>query len=72
VIQTIKRESRNQAIGVMVGGPVFSQNPDLALQIGADGTAKCATGAVVLAQKLLDRALAEGSEESCPAARSAG
>ncbi len=62
-IHAIKRHSRNQAIGIMVGGPVFSTNRQLAADIGADGTATCASGAVVLAQKLLDRALAASLDE---------
>jgi methanogenic corrinoid protein MtbC1 len=57
-IHAIRKYSTNQAIGIMVGGPVFSTNRHLAAEIGADGTASSATGAVVLAQKLLDRTLA--------------
>lgn len=53
-IRLIRRESRNQMISVMVGGPLFSANPDLALEVGADGTAFNAPGAVLIAQKLFD------------------
>ncbi len=53
-IRLIRRESRNQMISVMVGGPLFSANPDLALEVGADGTAFNAPGAVLMAQKLFD------------------
>lgn len=67
-IHEIKRQSCNHAIGVMVGGPAFSANRQLATDIGADGTATCASGAVVLAQKLLDRALA-ASLNDLPARR---
>jgi hypothetical protein len=60
----------------MVGGPVFSSDPGLADAIGADGTASTAPTAVVLAQKLLDRAIAAGSTKRClparPAPRAAG
>jgi methanogenic corrinoid protein MtbC1 len=53
-ISLIRRESRNQMIGVMVGGPVFTANPALALEVGADGTAANAPTAVLMAQKLFD------------------
>ncbi|WP_298193331.1 B12-binding domain-containing protein [Novosphingobium sp.] len=53
-IRLIRRESRNQMIGVMVGGPVFTANPALALEVGADGTAANAPTAVLMAQKLFD------------------
>lgn len=38
-IRTIRRASRNRAIGVMVGGPVFVGHPELATWVGADATA---------------------------------
>lgn len=57
LIATIRQFSRNKAIGVMVGGPVFSDDPDQARAIGADGTAASGPTAVVLAQKLLDQSL---------------
>lgn len=53
-IRQIRRESRNQMIGIMVGGPLFTANPGLALEIGADGTAANAPAAVLMAQKLFD------------------
>ena len=53
-IRLIRRESRNQMIAVMVGGPVFAANPALALEVGADGTAMNAPTAVLMAQKLFD------------------
>ncbi|UUL81423.1 cobalamin B12-binding domain-containing protein [Sphingomonas qomolangmaensis] len=53
-IAQIRRESRNQAIGVMVGGPMFTANPELARDVGADGTAPNAPAAVLVAQKLFD------------------
>jgi methanogenic corrinoid protein MtbC1 len=53
-IRMIRRESRNQMIAVMVGGPLFTANPDLAREIGADGTAINAPTAVLMAQKLFD------------------
>lgn len=53
-IRQIRRESRNQMIGIMVGGPLFTANPGLAQEIGADGTASNAPTAVLMAQKLFD------------------
>ena len=53
-IAQIRRESRNQAIGVMVGGPMFTANPSLARTVGADDTAPNAPAAVIVAQKLFD------------------
>lgn len=57
-IARIRRESRNQAIGVMVGGPMFTANPALAEDVGADATAPNAPTAVIVAQKLFDVAAA--------------
>jgi methanogenic corrinoid protein MtbC1 len=57
-VKAIRNRSCNPRIGIMVGGPVFSTDPALALAIGADGTASTAATAVVLAQKLLDQAIA--------------
>ena len=57
-IKTIRARSCNSSIGIMVGGPVFAADAGLSRQLGADGTAASGPTAVVLAQKLLDRALA--------------
>lgn len=57
-IATIRKSSRNPSIGIMVGGPIFSMDAGLARDVGADGTAASGPTAVVLAQKLLDDALA--------------
>lgn len=56
-IALLRARSRNPAIGIMVGGPLFRAEPGLAREIGADGTASSGPMAVVLAQKLLDDAL---------------
>lgn len=53
IIEAVKRTSKNKSVPVMVGGPVFTQNPALAIQIGADAAAADAPTAVVLAKKLL-------------------
>jgi methanogenic corrinoid protein MtbC1 len=57
-VAMVRKHSCNDTIGVMVGGPVFNADGDRAREIGADGTAASGPSAVVLAQKLLDRALA--------------
>jgi methanogenic corrinoid protein MtbC1 len=54
-IATIRQHSCNRAVGIMVGGPPFTENPLLAEQIGADATAVNATSAALVAQKLFDR-----------------
>ena len=53
-IALIRQKSRNPVIRIMVGGPVFTANPALALEVGADGTAGNAPTAVLMAQKLFD------------------
>ena len=54
VIVEIRNNSQNPQIGVLVGGPMFTQNPALALTVGADDTAPNAPTAVLAAQKLFD------------------
>jgi methanogenic corrinoid protein MtbC1 len=53
VIDAVRRGSANANIPVMVGGPVFTENPDLVAQVGADAAAPDAPTAVILAKKLL-------------------
>lgn len=53
-IVRVRAESRNRSIGVMVGGPMFTDNPSLATEMGADATAPNAPTAVLAAQKLFD------------------
>jgi methanogenic corrinoid protein MtbC1 len=52
-IRSIRRESRNPAVGIMVGGPVFIEHPQLAAMIGADATASNGREAVQQAQSLV-------------------
>lgn len=52
-INAVRRASRNRSIGVMVGGPMFVQHPELAMTVGADVTAADGRQAVVQAQNLL-------------------
>lgn len=56
-IEQVRQGSRNPSIGIMVGGPLFTANPGLAVEVGADATAANAPGAVLVAQKLFDLAV---------------
>ncbi|PZN97177.1 MAG: cobalamin B12-binding protein [Alphaproteobacteria bacterium] len=60
-IAAIRRASRNPAVLVLVGGRVFTEQPALATEIGADGTAADGQLAVTLAETLLTRRLAAGT-----------
>jgi methanogenic corrinoid protein MtbC1 len=52
-ISAVRQASCNSAISVIVGGPLFVDRPDLAVQVGADAAAVDAPTAVILAKKLL-------------------
>lgn len=56
-IRLIRRQSVNPQIGIMVGGPLFTADPALAIEVGADETASNAPAAVLIAQKLFDLAV---------------
>ena len=56
LIPRLRARSRNERVGIMVGGPMFTANPQLAREVGADATACNAPAAVVVAQKLFDQA----------------
>jgi methanogenic corrinoid protein MtbC1 len=62
-IRAIRRHSRNPAVGVIVGGPVFLAQPELARLVGADLTTSDAEQAVVRAEglRLLLGALAKAT-----------
>jgi methanogenic corrinoid protein MtbC1 len=60
MIRIVRAASLNPAVAVMVGGPGFTANPDLAASIGADGTAVDGRQAVRAADALL--ALAAGRQ----------
>ena len=53
LIAKVRRAAGGQAIGVMVGGYVFSQNPEGALRVGADAVALDARHAARQAESLL-------------------
>jgi methanogenic corrinoid protein MtbC1 len=56
-IKAIRAQSFNPHIGIMIGGAMVADRPELVAQIGADGTAVNAAAAVILAKKLLAEAL---------------
>lgn len=56
-IDQVRLHSKNPLVGVLVGGPMFTQNPQLATAMGADATAPNAPTAVLAAQKLFDMAV---------------
>ncbi|WP_081590524.1 cobalamin B12-binding domain-containing protein [Blastomonas sp. AAP53] len=66
-IGLIRQQSANPQIGIMVGGPLFTANPAMAAQVGADATAPNAPAAVLVAQKLYDVATAECSNDRAAA-----
>ncbi len=53
-VRLVRRASRNPAIGVMVGGPLFIDHPELAAAIGADATAADGRHAAQQAENVLD------------------
>ena len=52
-IRAVRKASRNRFIGIMVGGPLFLQRPELVTRVGADTTATDAPGAIRQAKGLL-------------------
>jgi len=52
-IAAVRAASRNTSLGVLVGGPPFVAQPELALQLGADGTARNGKEAPLVAERLL-------------------
>jgi MerR family transcriptional regulator, light-induced transcriptional regulator len=51
-IGLIRRESRNRGIGVLVGGPILVERPELARLVGADATAADGPQAVLRAEHI--------------------
>ena len=52
-IQAVRTASRNRSIGVMVGGPLILQHPELVARLNADTTAADAPNAVAQAKALV-------------------
>lgn len=53
LIATIRRVSKNAHIGILVGGPLLIERPELALLIGADATARDGREAAKQAERLV-------------------
>jgi methanogenic corrinoid protein MtbC1 len=53
VIRRVRRYSRNRDIGVLVGGSLFLERPELVIQVGADATALDGRHAVRQTERLL-------------------
>jgi len=54
-INAVRQASRNRAVGVLVGGPILVDKPELAATIGADGTAADGRQAVQQAERIRSR-----------------
>ncbi len=53
VIRSLRKASRNRAVGILVGGPSFVEQPELAALLGADASAVDGRHAVLQAESLL-------------------
>lgn len=62
LISSIRKHSLNPYLGVMIGGPMVAQEPELVEQVGADGTASNAAAAVILAKKILAKGLTAAAD----------
>ena len=58
-IAALRARSRNPSIGIMVGGRVFVEHPELAGACGADATAADGKQAVAVAERLVDGFVAD-------------
>ncbi len=54
-IMSLRRVSQNRAVGIMVGGRVFMEQPELAIRTGADATAQDGKDAVRKAEALMSQ-----------------
>ena len=54
-IRTVRQVSRNKNVGIMVGGPVFSEHPEYVELVGADCTAADGKDAPVQAENLVSK-----------------
>jgi methylmalonyl-CoA mutase cobalamin-binding subunit len=53
-IQSIRKNSVNKAVVVMVGGAIFLENPQLVSRVGADGMAEDGRHAILQLRTLLN------------------
>ena len=54
-IKAARKTSRNPRLAIMVGGPLFLRQPELADTVGADGMSEDAPGALALASQFLQQ-----------------
>jgi len=54
IISALRTHSRNPNIGIMVGGKVFVDHPEWAIECGADATAADGRQAVIIAETLVE------------------
>jgi methanogenic corrinoid protein MtbC1 len=64
LIKSIRSRSLNPHIGIIIGGPIVVTHPELVSAMGADGTARNAPAAVVLAETILAQAIEAASASS--------
>lgn len=62
IIAALRNVSRNPRLCGMVGGRIFSQDPALAVRLGANGTAPDAKVAVKVAAELVDALMIEAAD----------
>ena len=55
MLRELRRVSQNPAVGIMVGGKIFADRPELADSAGADATAADAPCALAVAEQLVER-----------------
>jgi MerR family transcriptional regulator, light-induced transcriptional regulator len=55
LVPAIRGASVNKALAVMIGGPIFTERPEFALELGADATARDGRTALIEARRLLGR-----------------
>jgi methanogenic corrinoid protein MtbC1 len=58
-IRDIRRGSRNRNVGIMLGGPMVTEKPDLVASMGADMISADATTAPRQAHDLIERLKAQ-------------
>lgn len=61
LIKSIRSRSLNPHIGIIIGGPIVVTHPELVSAVGADGTARNAPAAVVLAETILAQSIEAAS-----------
>jgi len=54
-IQAVRRAARNMHLGILVGGPIFGEQPDLVARVGADGVTTDGRQAPALAEQVITR-----------------